>query len=99
MVTRRWTATLMQLVYNVSYVFESCRRVISPNQPIPVKGDNFVLPMLRQAHQIVLFLSGNVPSLVPVDQDIGNWVASLDRKYGGSSHHIRTPLQSRFDRW
>jgi len=74
----------MQVMLNVTYVFESSRRsgVFTPHQMVPVKGDSFVLTTLRQAHQVILNSSRNIPTWVPVAQEIGNWIASLDRKYG-----------------
>src|SRR5260370_33115292 len=83
MVTRRWTATLMQVAYNLGYILECCRRTVRlPAQLVPVKGDNFVLPMLRQGHQIILYVASGTPSLAPISQEIGVWVDALDRKYG-----------------
>jgi len=83
MVTRRWAGALMQLMLDLSYVFESCRRagVVMPYQQVQVKGDNFVLPILQRAHQIVLQLSVNIASLTPTGHAIGQWIAYLDKKY------------------
>jgi hypothetical protein len=69
----------MQLMLDLSYVFESCRRagVVIPYQQVQVKGDNFALPILQRAHQIVLQLSGNILSLIPVGHAIGQWAALL----------------------
>jgi len=73
----------MQLTLDLSYVFESCRRagVVIPYQQVRVKGENFVLPILQRAHQIVLQLTGNIATLTPVGQAIGQWTAYLDKKY------------------
>jgi hypothetical protein len=74
----------MQLMVNISYVYESCRRtaLIVPNQNVPVKGDGFVLPVLQQAHHVVMNLSVSIHSLMSTAQEMGDWVVFLDKKYG-----------------
>ena len=94
MVTRRWAAALMQLTLDLSYVFESSRRasIVMPYQQVQVKGDNFVLPILQRAHQIVLQLSGNIPSLMPVEHAIGEWIPYLDKKYSEQLIFLGAPF-------
>jgi len=38
--------------------------------------------MLRQVHQIILYVASGTPSLVSLSQEISGWVDALDGKYG-----------------
>jgi hypothetical protein len=83
MVTRRFAASLVNLAWNLAYVFERCRSMseFTPYQFVPVKGDNFILSVLRQQYPLIDELSNFFPNLVAPQDSVRDWIAYLDKKY------------------
>ena len=50
MVTHKVAATLMTLIRDLTYVYERCKSasIIKPTQPIQVKGENYILDILKR---------------------------------------------------
>jgi hypothetical protein len=94
MVTRRLAASLVNLAWNLAYVFERCRSMseFTPYQFVPVKGDNFILSVLQQQYPIMDELSNFFPNLVAPRDSVRNWIAYLDKKYPEQQRMFGPPV-------
>lgn len=78
---------------DLSFVRESCQRsFLDPPQLVPVKGSNFILSTLKDAHTIISPVASSNPSLVSVAQEIVNSIAALDGKYGDRVIYFGPPF-------
>jgi hypothetical protein len=73
----------MQLVWNLSYVYERCRSAsqLAPNQLIQVKGENLILAVLQQQYSFLGSLSIHYNEIALVRDSVRDWIAYLDKKY------------------
>ncbi len=82
MVTPRAVSNLMALIVDLSYVYERCRVVVNPPiQPTQVKGDNFILDVLRRQLPLLERLSNTYSNLGKVYSSVKDTIVYLDRKY------------------
>ena len=84
MVTHKGAAILMRLIMDLTYVYERCRSasIITHTQPIQVKGENYILDILKRWHPFLEYLAKKYyPELSNVANSMRNWIEYLDKKY------------------
>jgi hypothetical protein len=82
LVTRLWVYRLMNLVTDLSYVYERCRSVtIVPLQPVQVKGDGYILEVLVRQQRCISILAQSYKELQTVTSGLSDWIAYLDKRY------------------
>jgi ribosomal protein S17E len=83
LVTHKAVSNLMRLISDFTYVYERCRSasIITPIQQIQVKGENYLLDVLKRWHPFLKGLSEIYPDLSKVIDSIRGWIEYLDKKY------------------
>jgi ribosomal protein S17E len=84
MVTHKAAATLMTLIRDLTYVYERCKSasIIKPTQPIQVKGENYILDILKRWYLTLEYLTKKYhPELSKLANSMRNWMEYLDKKY------------------
>jgi len=83
MVTHKGVATLMRLITNLNYVYERCRSasIITPTQFIQVKGEGYILDVLKGWHPFLEYLAKEYSELSKVVNSMRMWIDYLDKKY------------------
>lgn len=83
LVTRRAAHTLMQAIWDLGYVYERCKSaaLIAPVQVVQVKGENYILDVLKRQYPFATSLAKHYDALQSVAQAMGEWIAYLDKKY------------------
>jgi ribosomal protein S17E len=83
LVTHKAASNLMRLMVDFAYIYERCRSasIITPNQPIQVKGENYLLDVLKRWYPFLKGLSEIYPGLSKVVDSIRGWIEYLDKKY------------------
>ena len=93
MVTRLGAFSLMNLVLDLSYVYERCRSMIMyPRQPTQVKGENYILDVLLRQRGFVSALAKKYQELQPVSSGLTSWVAYLDKRYVQQTTFFGPPI-------
>jgi len=84
----------MQLVADLTYVYERCRSValIVPSQAVRVKGENFIVQILARQFPIVQILSRYYPTTSSVTDSMRNWIAYLDKRYAEQVSFLGPPV-------
>jgi ribosomal protein S17E len=98
LVTHKAASNLMRLMVDFAYIYERCRSasIITPIQPIQVKGENYLLDVLKRWYPFLKGLSEIYPDLSEVVGSIRGWIEYLDKKYAekwvlfGSPFYIDT---------
>jgi ribosomal protein S17E len=73
----------MTLVSDLTYVYERCKSasIITPTQPIQVKGENYILDILKRWYPILEYLTKKYyPELSKLANSMRNWMEYLDKK-------------------
>jgi len=84
LVTHKAASTLMRLIVDLTYVYERCRSasIITPIQSIQVKGENYLLDVLKRWYPFLEYLAKNYyPDLSKIVDSIRGWIGYLDKKY------------------
>jgi ribosomal protein S17E len=84
MVTHKGAALLMRLIMDLTYVYERCisASIITPTQSVQVKGENYILDILKRWHPFLEYLAKKYyPELSKVADSMRNWIEYLDKKY------------------
>jgi len=73
----------MRLIVDLTYVYERCRSasIITPIQSIQVKGENYLLDVLKRWYPFLEYLAKNYPGLSKIVDSIRGWIGYLDKKY------------------
>lgn len=81
----------MWLMKDLSYIFERSRSAyeITPIQTVDVKGENYILAVLRRNSSLFNELAINYPELADIEKSILGWIPYLDRKYTEASSRVR----------
>lgn len=73
----------MLLIGDLSYVYERCRSVaeITPVQPVKVKGENYLLAILKRQYPFIKALSERYDAIRSIPDAVRDWIAYLDKRY------------------
>lgn len=93
MVTHSAVCNLMNLIADLSYIYERCRVATTPPiQPTQVKGDNLILDALRRQLPLLEQLSKTYSSLGNVYSSVKDTIVYLDRKYPEEAVFLGPPV-------
>jgi ribosomal protein S17E len=85
----------MGLIKDLTYVYERCRSasIITPIQHIHVKGENYLLDVLKRWYPFLEYLAKNYyPDLSKVADSMRGWIEYLDKKYAEKLEFFGRPF-------
>ena|SRR5579883_15472 len=94
MVSRYSAANLMTMISDLTYIYERSRSVseITPSQLIPVKGQNYLLVMVKKWIPFIEHLSTTFIELKSICEQMKKWDLYLDKKYAEQSIFLGPPI-------
>ena len=99
MVTRSAVYHLLNLIQNLSYLYERCRSAstISPFQPFQVKGERLLLETLEQQLPLLEKLSMRYTSLTGLHKSANEWAIYLRKKYPDKQEFFKQSIYISID--
>lgn len=87
MVTRHSVSVLMGLVRDLTYVYERTRSAseVTPNQSISVKGQSYLLDVLKRSLITIQSINQNFNILHEIAVAINQWINYLNENYSADS--------------
>lgn len=94
LVTRDAARDLMLLISDFSYIRERCRSAceITPYQSIHVKGENYILEVLKRQFPIIEDISNTFESIKTVKEAINRWIIYLEQRYSDKWQPLGPPI-------
>ena len=94
MVTHRAVYNLMNLIQDLSYLYERCRSAstIQPTQYCQVKGENRLLEALERQLPLLDMLSKTYTSLEGIYTSANEWAIYLGKKYPERQEFLRQSI-------
>lgn len=81
MVFRPYVAMLMNLTWNIAYIYEATRKTIDHNIRCKVKGDAYILAALTRSIPSVTILIGSIEEAKTILSEMESWKNRLEKNY------------------